>query len=254
MKKWKYWVAAGIGAIALGVALWPSNDENLETKVEEPVRESKINKVEMRKHFLEISKMIKQPEEVVIEEESELPSCLQCEDWKPKVEHEWYDNGQKKSEIIYACEEFHGTIKTWHRNGNLEFIAEHFCGKPNGIGIGWNEDGNKTAEANFINGKRHGRMKSWYGNGQEKKEFNHVNGILDGKQTEWYENGEYRSIEYYKDGKPQQRSHYYPNGNLRFEAYYTETGSLKEAIYYNKEGKCTERKQGIKTKLKKRSY
>ena len=100
-KKWKYLL--GAGALALGVyAFWPSSEKTLEDKVE--VKEERV----ISKPKFDFNKMkaiwneVNKPKEVeeVVEEESDLPPCLRCEDWGPKVKRVYYLKHLKKIQKV----------------------------------------------------------------------------------------------------------------------------------------------------------
>jgi len=90
---------------------------------------------------------------------------------------EFYENGQKKSEVNYKD------------------------GRVDGLSVYWHENGQKKLEGNWKDDKQNGLWVVWYKNGQKQQEENYKDGKWDGLSVYWYENGQKKLEETYKDGE-----------------------------------------------------
>ncbi|MBU2589922.1 MAG: toxin-antitoxin system YwqK family antitoxin [Nanoarchaeota archaeon] len=216
MKRNKWLI--GLGAVLAVYLLYP----NEEPKVVEPVKvEKKVNKHKI--DFQKINEILNQnkpKKEIVLEEvveESNLPSCLQCDDWKPKVTKLWYDTGELKGIMTTNCGVRHGEQFRYFKNGQIEISGDYSCGVM-GQEKWYYPNGQIKIEINRKNGIQHGLRRDWYENGQLNYETNYVNGKQEGLQRTWHDNGILIHEKNYKNGIIdgfERGGHY--NGQIWFE-------------------------------------
>jgi antitoxin component YwqK of YwqJK toxin-antitoxin module len=82
-----------------------------------------------------------------------------------KVEREYWDNGQLRSEATYVGGERHGLTKWWWSNGQLRLERAYVDGVRHGMEKWWWPDGELGSENRYVDGKRHGMSKCWDRNG-----------------------------------------------------------------------------------------
>ena len=152
---------------------------------------------------------------------------ISCGDKVREEITERYDNGQKKSHIIYKGEGSKEVISeriTYNENGDtliwekpldkFKMVREYYDngqisikgnfkdGKRDGRWLFYySSNGQIWTENNFNNGKQDGKYTSYYNNGQIKIEGNYINGLEDGKWTNYNEDGKITYERNYKDGK-----------------------------------------------------
>lgn len=247
MKRRNKWLIGTVAAVALGIAFWPNNNETLETKVEEPVKERRFDRAKMRKRLLEMNKRIELPKEIEEEKEnSDLPSCLRCENPRRIIKREWYIKERTiKSETPYVCGEKHGREKEWWPNGQLKFTQEYVCGVCDGERVEWYPNGqlktrymmtkNHPADNNAFfwheNGKvayikedlENGcqRLRHWYANGHMERLANRCNDQHHGEWGWWYRNGQKQEELNYADGfLDGKQTTWHENGQKKSEINY----------------------------------
>jgi len=93
-----------------------------------------------------------------------------ADDYKSKIQKEYFGNGKPKFEVTY----------------------KH--GKKNGKEIFWYENGNKMMESFFKDDHEEGLWLQWYPNGQKKIEVNYTKGKYNGLWQQWYEGGQKKKI------------------------------------------------------------
>ena len=111
-----------------------------------------------------------------------------CKTQKPiKDLTDWYENGQKKSEIIYRGidiendEMVWGKWTEWYENGQRESHGEFYE---------WIND-------NELGLRKQGLWIYWYKSGERYQEINYMDGFEWDKWTEWYKNGNKKGEGYY---------------------------------------------------------
>ena len=117
---------------------------------------------------------------------------------KEEIKVEYYDNGNKKSEIHYKDGEKEGVETYWNEDGNKDMESHYKDGKLDGVCTEW-EDGNKLSEQHYKNGKLDGVSTWWYEDGTKNSEAHYKDGKKDGVWTTWHENGTKRSEQNIKD-------------------------------------------------------
>jgi len=112
-----------------------------------------------------------------------------------------WDNGQIKAlgQINDGKEE--GLWTEWYESGNKLTEVNYKDGKMEGVGTLWYENGKKQTESNYKNGKHNGLWKHWFENGQKKGEGNFKDGKPNGLATLWYENGQKQRETNFKNGE-----------------------------------------------------
>jgi antitoxin component YwqK of YwqJK toxin-antitoxin module len=115
----------------------------------------------------------------------------------------FWENGQKKSEINFVHGVRHGLRQAWYQGGQLWSEGHYVNGKEHGTWMVWFPDGRKAQEIGFDHGAFHGPYKEWYVNGFPKKEFNYIRGKKHGLMRIWDEEGVLRDETMYVDDIPQ---------------------------------------------------
>ena len=116
---------------------------------------------------------------------------------------EWYESGNKLTEVNYKAGKMDGIATLWHENGQKQSESNYKDGKLDGVWTDWNEDGQKKGEGNFQDGKPNGLTTLWYENGQKQIETNFKNGELMPLVLTafvWKPNGEKCTVTNLKDG------------------------------------------------------
>jgi antitoxin component YwqK of YwqJK toxin-antitoxin module len=102
---------------------------------------------------------------------------------------EWYENGQKESEIEYLNGNENGKAIRWSKNGVKIHELEYKEGKPYGKWIFWDEKGKgiKEREDHFIykGSSLITQRIWWYPNGEKRKIAEFEDGKMIGKLQEW---------------------------------------------------------------------
>ena len=79
-------------------------------------------------------------------------SFLNNDGKKDGLDTDWYENGQKKSEITYNDGKVDGLWTEWYENGNKKVEGNWKDGNPNGLFTRWYENGNKEREGTYKDG------------------------------------------------------------------------------------------------------
>ncbi len=109
---------------------------------------------------------------------------------------EWYDNGNKKKEVVIKNGKINGIAEGWHENGNKRFEENYKDGKKDGLQVHWYENGQKMEAINAKDGKKDGLETQWHENGNKKLEANFINDkLMD--YVQWYEDGQKKSERYW---------------------------------------------------------
>ena len=180
--------------------------------------------------------------------------------------HEYYENGQIKSETGYSENEKHGRYSIWYENGQIKEKGKNRLGAPYGFYESWLEDGQKREEGMWAEDGENLIQNRWNKNGNSiikngagriqgknkeglvlwEKEY--IGGRLEFDQKnehEYFDNGQLESETGYFEGKKHglykvwfengqlKKQGKYQNDNLygRFAEWF-ENGQLKEQGEY----------------------
>ena len=180
--------------------------------------------------------------------------------------HEYYENGQIKSETGYSENEKHGRYSIWYESGQIKEKGKNRFGAPYGFYEEWLEDGQKREEGTWAEDGENLIQNRWNKNGNSiikngagriqgknkeglvlwEKEY--IGGRLEFDQNnehEYYDNGQVKSETGYFEGKKHglyknwfengqlKKQGKYQNGNSygRFAEWF-ENGQLKEQGEY----------------------
>ena len=112
--------------------------------------------------------------DLIIEEVSKVPHSHSKV--KSGVVFDWYESGQKKSQVTY----------------NL--------GMKNGLALKWYSDGQLKEESSFVKDKLHGFYSTWKQSGKRKMVGSYSKGKQDGEWIFYDEMGKAMPSIYYRDG------------------------------------------------------
>ena len=145
----------------------------------------------------------------------------------------WYDNGNKKKEVVIKNGKINGIAEGWHENGNKRFEENYKDGKKDGLQVHWYENGQKMEAINAKDGKKDGLETQWHENGNKKLEANFINDkLMD--YVRWYEDGKKKSERYWVEGlKSFLVNEWYENGMKKIEREW-DGEDLIERRYNNK--------------------
>ena len=145
----------------------------------------------------------------------------------------WYDNGNKKKEVVIKNGKINGIAEGWHENGNKRFEENYKDGKKDGLQVHWYENGQKMEAINAKDGKKDGLETQWHENGNKKLEANFINDkLMD--YVRWYEDGKKKSERYWVEGlKSFLVNEWYENGKKKIEREW-DGEDLIERRYNNK--------------------
>ncbi len=115
----------------------------------------------------------------------------------------YWQNGQKKAEVMYVDGVPHGSRTTWYQSGQLWSQGGFVNGKQDGILTSWFPNGRIAQEIPLVNGAWHGTFREWHVNGQQKREVKYVDGLRQGTETIWDEEGVIAGQTEYVDGVAQ---------------------------------------------------
>ena len=156
--------------------------------------------------------------------------------------HEYYDNGQLKSETGYSENEKHGRYSVWYEDGQIKENGKNSYGVPYGFYELWLEDGqkreegmwtedgeyliqnrwNKSGNAIITNGA--GRIKGKNKEGLVLWEKEYIGGKLEfqwDNKHEYFDNGQLKSeTGYFEDKKHGLYKTWFENGQLKEQGKY----------------------------------
>ena len=180
--------------------------------------------------------------------------------------HEYYDNGQLKSEIGYSENKKHGRYSMWYENGQIKAKGTNSHDAPYGYYVEWLEDGKMREEGTWTEDGENLIQNRWNKNGNQiitngqgniigknkeglvvwQKEY--IGGRLEFDQKnehEYYDNGQVKSETGYFEGKKHGLyKNWFENGQLKKQGKYQndisygrfaewfENGQLKEQGEY----------------------
>ncbi|HGM5492056.1 TPA: hypothetical protein ACKP1B_003732 [Serratia fonticola] len=115
-----------------------------------------------------------------------LTSKSTYENGKQLSSQNWFENGNKRSEIPYDREgRKHGIAKEWFQNGQLSKSTSYKHGVLDGDSQEWNENGQPNAFEPYKEGKRHGEVKYWNELGKLKYTTQYKNDKKHGPDRRW---------------------------------------------------------------------
>lgn len=116
---------------------------------------------------------------------------------------QYWENGRKKSEVMYVHGMRHGERTAWYNSGQMWSLGAFLNGRENGAWTMWYPNGRKAQEIHFDEGAWDGMLTYWHPNGEKRSEVEYVRGKKQGPLTEWDEFGTVVSRVEYVDDAPQ---------------------------------------------------
>ena len=154
---------------------------------------------------------------------------------------EWFENGQQKSEIVYAGAEQHLDggktrskwaehrefvdstrsiikIDEWFESGQKKLEASYIDGQKDGEYNEWFESGQSRLKESYVDGQKDGAFAEWFENGQKKLEASYIDGQKDGAYNEWFDSGQ-KKIEqnWVNNNVVGEANGWYESGQKKFE-------------------------------------
>jgi len=179
-----------------------------------------------------------------------------------KNEHEYYDNGQLKSEIGYSENKKHGRYSMWYKNGQIKEKGTNSYDAPYGYYVEWIEDGKMREEGTWTEDGENLIQNRWNKNGNQiitngqgsivgknkeglvvwQKEY--IGGRLEFDQKnehEYYDNGQVKSETGYFEGKKHGLyKNWFENGQLKKQGKYQNDNSYGRFAEWFENGQLKE--------------
>jgi len=176
--------------------------------------------------------------------------------------HEYYENGQIKSETGYSENEKHGRYSIWYENGQIKEKGKNRLGTPYGFYESWLEDGQKREEGTWAEDGENLIQNRWNKNGNSiikngagriqgknkeglvlwEKEY--IGGRLEFDQKnehEYYDNGQVKSETGYFEGKKHGLyKNWFENGQLKKQGKYQNDNSYGRFAEWFENGQLKE--------------
>lgn len=177
-------------------------------------------------------------------------------DWRDGLWKEWYENGQRQSEIRYCrsnlCSEYKewypngmekttgaytdyrrsGTFNEYWENGKLK-KRDTYAGSVLILSESWYETGQqKNVLAYNASGQQQGTQREWYPTGVVQSEVVYENGMPRGPLKEYYESGVLKRETQYNNNHPRAVLLYYPDGKLKSNEAYSGSWRHGRSVYY----------------------
>ena len=173
----------------------------------------------------------------------------------------FFNNGKKKSSIVYVANYPLGKFKFWNELGTLiqkgsyDTLMRVFPNRTNEVSKvlsgkyeSYFQNGKKEKVCFYLKGKLHGKSKEWYASGFTRYEAEYKNGLVYGKEISWYENGNkckegeiyhYEGMQgkYIKPALNGKQLQYYENGQIRSIKTFQNLLPHGKWIEYSNEGK-----------------
>lgn len=171
-----------------------------------------------------------------------------------KVDKDYYENGNLKSELPYKNGKLNGTARWYYEDGVIQLEVPYVDDQIEGVNTRYHDNGKKESEEKYVgnirqgkavaysySGKRieqkyyvddtlHGIYRKWHGNGELQITGELVHGLYEGTWLYYNEYGDLIGEGKYKAGKGMQRF-WYPNGAMKSRTSYQ--NNLKHGIEYN---------------------
>ena len=176
--------------------------------------------------------------------------------------HEYYENGQIKSETGYSENEKHGRYSIWYESGQIKEKGKNRFGAPYGFYEEWLEDGQKREEGSWAEDGENLIQNRWNKNGNSiikngagriqgknkeglvlwEKEY--IGGRLEFDQKnehEYYDNGQVKSETGYFEGKKHGLyKNWFENGQLKKQGKYQNDNSYGRFAEWFENGQLKE--------------
>ena len=176
--------------------------------------------------------------------------------------HEYYENGQIKSETGYSENEKHGRYSIWYESGQIKEKGKNRFGAPYGFYEEWLEDGQKREEGSWAEDGGNLIQNRWNKNGNSiikngagriqgknkeglvlwEKEY--IGGRLEFDQKnehEYYDNGQVKSETGYFEGKKHGLyKNWFENGQLKKQGKYQNDNSYGRFAEWFENGQLKE--------------
>ncbi|MCF8304685.1 MAG: toxin-antitoxin system YwqK family antitoxin [Bacteroidales bacterium] len=157
----------------------------------------------------------------------------------------WYANGEKKMESHYENGKLEGKSIRWHKNGKFERIEHYKSDKLHGRVATFSIRGKQLSEENYVNDTLHGTYKVWHPNGQIKVTGKYHMGLYDGKWIYRNEQGTIVGLgdfdqgtgtltHYYENGRKERVVHYIDNQKHGQEVFWAEDGDMEARVIYDR--------------------
>ena len=102
---------------------------------------------------------------------------------------DWYENGQRASEVERDGALNHGNYIVWYENGNKKEHRIYKRHQLNGKWTGWYINGIKRIEGNVKYRKMEGKWTFWWPNGKKECECEFALGVPYAGAKVWHNNG-----------------------------------------------------------------
>jgi len=176
--------------------------------------------------------------------------------------HEYYDNGQLKSEIGYSENNKHGRYSMWYENGQIKAKGTNSHDGPHGYYVEWLEDGKMREEGTWTEDGENLIKNRWNKNGNQiitngqgniigknkeglvvwQKEY--IGGRLEFDQKnehEYYDNGQVKSeTGYFEEKKHGLYKNWFENGQLKKQGKYQNDNSFGRFAEWFENGQLKE--------------
>ena len=143
--------------------------------------------------------------------------------------HEYYENGQIKSETGYSENEKHGRYSIWYESGQIKEKGKNRFGAPYGFYEEWLEDGQKREEGTWAEDGENLIQNRWNKNGNSI--IKNGAGRIQGKNKEGLVLWEKEYIGGRLEFDQKNEHEYYDNGQVKSETGYFE--GKKHGLYKN---------------------
>ncbi|HNW99123.1 MAG TPA: toxin-antitoxin system YwqK family antitoxin [Bacteroidales bacterium] len=152
----------------------------------------------------------------------------------------WYESGEKQMECTYKNNMLEGQSTRWYFNGNKQRLDFYKNNMLNDTCITWHENGTKKSVTIYINDTLNGTVTEWHDDGHIKVNGTYKNGLYEGKWEYWDKNGIKVGEGEYKNGTGIQKG-FSPDGKLMREINYINNKKNGFEIWYNKNGNMIKR-------------
>ncbi len=160
-----------------------------------------------------------------------------------KVEKQYWENGNIKSELPYKNGKLQGTARWYYEDGTIQQEVPYVNNSIEGLSIRYHDNGRKELEEEYKNNIRNGRATEYSYSGRRIEIKEYVNDTLNGPYRKWHGNRELQISGMFTNGLFSGTWLYYNDyGNLvgegRYEAgmgiqrFWNPDGSLLSRVAY----------------------
>jgi antitoxin component YwqK of YwqJK toxin-antitoxin module len=107
-----------------------------------------------------------------------------------RVERQYWDNGNIKSELPYRNGKLNGTARWYYEDGTIRHEVPYVDDRIEGNSIRYHDNGRKESEEEYVNNLRHGKAVEYTFSGLRIEQKEYVNDTLHGKYIKWHVNRE----------------------------------------------------------------